>query len=465
MSYTINPLTGEVRTPKITLRDETDADTASLSYTDADGLLLKGLTGAGSDGSENITITPAGSGHIVASTKIQCSVVPAGANDLTNKAYVDSVATIADNSITYAKIQDVTATDKILGRSTAGAGDVEEISCTAAGRALLDDADAAAQRVTLGLGNVENTALSTWAGSANVTTVGTLGTLAVTGDAAFDTSTLFVDSSENKVGIGSTVPSQKLTVETASDGDGILAIDTSSGASFETKFITGQGYQLKMKDATNTEKVVLRSYGDCYFNTGGSIGIGTDSVSAAALSLQVESAHDGALDTKSTAKMVRNSTLTTGHHDVLELEAKTSDDGMASGFGATLAFKGSDPSAADNVLARVTATRFISDSHGKLTFSTRRGASVNEIMHLHSDAAGDPCRVGIGTDTAGATALEINGALTLRERSADPDDPIEGKMVLWMSDGTGTGDDGDIMIKIKAGGVVKTHTLVDYSAV
>ena len=58
-------------------------------------------------------------------------------------------ATIADETITYAKMQHVSATDKLLGRSTSGAGDVEEIPCTAAGRALIDDADAAAQRTTL----------------------------------------------------------------------------------------------------------------------------------------------------------------------------------------------------------------------------------------------------------------------------------------------------------------------------
>lgn len=58
---------------------------------------------------------------------------------------------LSDGSVTYAKIQNVSATDKLLGRSTAGAGVVEEIPLTAAGRAILDDADATAQRATLGL--------------------------------------------------------------------------------------------------------------------------------------------------------------------------------------------------------------------------------------------------------------------------------------------------------------------------
>lgn len=44
------------------------------------------------------------------------------------------------------------AADKILGRATSGTGAVEELDCTAAGRALLDDATAADQRTTLGLG-------------------------------------------------------------------------------------------------------------------------------------------------------------------------------------------------------------------------------------------------------------------------------------------------------------------------
>lgn len=63
-----------------------------------------------------------------------------------------AVWSIDNDAVTYAKMQNVSATDKVLGRSSAGAGDVEEITMTAAGRALMDDADAAAQRATLGLG-------------------------------------------------------------------------------------------------------------------------------------------------------------------------------------------------------------------------------------------------------------------------------------------------------------------------
>jgi len=78
---------------------------------------------------------------------------------------------IDNQAVTYAKIQDVSATDKLLGRSTAGAGSVEEIACTAAGRALLDDADASAQRTTLGLGTLA-TQSGTFSGTSSGTNTG-----------------------------------------------------------------------------------------------------------------------------------------------------------------------------------------------------------------------------------------------------------------------------------------------------
>lgn len=58
---------------------------------------------------------------------------------------------VKNSGITYAKIQNVSATDKVLGRSTAGAGVVEEITMTAFARSLIDDVAAVNMRATLGL--------------------------------------------------------------------------------------------------------------------------------------------------------------------------------------------------------------------------------------------------------------------------------------------------------------------------
>jgi hypothetical protein len=102
----------------------------------------------------------------------------------TAKASNLGTAALADGAVTYAKLQDVSATDRLLGRSTAGSGDVEEITCTAAGRALLDDADAAAQRTTLGLGTLA-TQSGTFSGTHSGTTSGTNTgdqTITLTGD-------------------------------------------------------------------------------------------------------------------------------------------------------------------------------------------------------------------------------------------------------------------------------------------
>jgi len=60
--------------------------------------------------------------------------------------------TIDNSAVTYAKIQNVSATDRLLGRSTAGAGVIEEITCTSFARSILDDVDAAAVRTTIGAG-------------------------------------------------------------------------------------------------------------------------------------------------------------------------------------------------------------------------------------------------------------------------------------------------------------------------
>ncbi len=89
-----------------------------------------------------------------------------------------------------------------------------------------------------------------------------------------------------------------------------------------------------------------------------------------------------------------------------------------------------------------------------LSFGTN---NANDLLYIATTG-----NVGIGITPD--TRLDVNGAITQRELSADPTDPAEGSSVTWQSDGTGGGDDGDIMMKITAGGVTKTITLIDFSA-
>ena len=79
-----------------------------------------GLTGGGTDG--DVTV------NVIGGTGIT-----ANANDIAHTAHTGDVTgatalTIANDAVTYAKMQNVSATNKILGRDSSGAGVVEEIS-------------------------------------------------------------------------------------------------------------------------------------------------------------------------------------------------------------------------------------------------------------------------------------------------------------------------------------------------
>lgn len=128
---------------KVTITDDTGNNEVDVDVVEAN-LTLGSMGGS-------IDLSTARASGVLAAARF-----PALTGDVTTVAGA-LAATIAANVVTYAKMQDVSATDKLIGRSTAGAGDPEEITCTAAGRALIDDADAAAQRATLSLGNVDNT--------------------------------------------------------------------------------------------------------------------------------------------------------------------------------------------------------------------------------------------------------------------------------------------------------------------
>jgi hypothetical protein len=164
-------------TAEIAVSKLADGSARQLLQTDAAGTGVEWTSNVDVPGTLDVT----GAAVFDSTVAVTGALTKSGSNVVTvGDTGTVSTTMLANDAITYAKLQNVSATDRLLGRSTAGAGDVEEITCTAAGRALLDDADATAQRTTLGLGTLA-TQSGTFSGTSSGTNTGDQ-TITLTGD-------------------------------------------------------------------------------------------------------------------------------------------------------------------------------------------------------------------------------------------------------------------------------------------
>ncbi|MBK8225426.1 MAG: hypothetical protein IPK73_30800 [Candidatus Obscuribacter sp.] len=131
-------------------------------------------------GDSNRTLTLSGNTTLSGTNTGDQTITLTG--DVTGSGTGSFAATIGANAVTFAKMQAVSA-NVLLGNDASGTA-VQEITCTQAGRDLLDDADAAAQRTTLGV-EAAGTVTLTAAPSNNLTATGVKITLTANENQAF----------------------------------------------------------------------------------------------------------------------------------------------------------------------------------------------------------------------------------------------------------------------------------------
>ena len=232
------------QTKKITVSGLAEAGfrTAGDGSIPGSKLEASGITGAKIAAGAVGTVQLAATG--VTAAKIADGAV--GATQLASSGV--TTVKIADGAVTYAKLQPTFGANVVLGRSSISGGTIEEITCTAAGRALLDDANAAAQRTTLGLGNIA-LATGSWASGSSVSgtntgdqTITLSGVITGTGTGGIATS--FVAGSVSTTALAdSGVTTAKITdaaitgAKLANDSSIVVATEEPASGEFE-----GQGF-------------------------------------------------------------------------------------------------------------------------------------------------------------------------------------------------------------------------------
>jgi hypothetical protein len=207
----------------------------------------------------NVTATSVLANGVTATTQ----TIGDNSTKVATTAYVDSVVTAEDLDI--------------AGDSGTGAVDLDSQTLTIAGTANEIETVASGQTITIGLpstitanvnGNVAGDLTGTvlTAAQTNITSVGTLSSLAVSGNLTVDTDTLFVDAANNRVGIGTTSTNTNNFLQVSKSlNDGVVAsvenINTGTAAYAEL--------QVRNSATNNTGAARLMALGSAYTTAGG----------------------------------------------------------------------------------------------------------------------------------------------------------------------------------------------------
>ena len=233
------------------------------------------------------------------------------------------------------------------------------------------------------------------AAQTNVTSLGTLTSLAVTGDLTVDTTTLKVDSTNNRVGIRTSSPNAPLSVLSNSSARAIDIVGRSSGNIGELSFFENNGTSLLGYLGARDSDVRLRSENDLVFFSGGSnqnmtinssgnVAIGTSSPSHRLDVLHTDNTPYTASDflTKAIARVENNSTVT---NSFASIGFRTASGDNAIGFKYTGTINQAD-------------------------FIIVNDAGVNGVEHFKIDSAGKVFMPNLSTSGTDNGTLKYNSS-------------------------------------------------------
>lgn len=307
-----------------------------------------------------------------------------------------SVPTLGVTNITYADLGSATSHNSTNGLQGGTSNEFYHLTSTEHGfLSGQDQALSTTDNVTFG--NIAGTL--TTAAQANVTSVGTLSSLTVSGDLAVDTTALFVNATSNRVGIGTSSPDTLLDVEDGTGSVTEVRIRNTGTASTDHAFArsivpagSGDPKTVYTIDAVGSWAIGLDNSDADNFKISASDELGTGNI------ITIESGGNMGFGTTTPDDYQHGGTVR-----VLEIES--ADAGVNSHSQLIVSTNANDASSAiGGVSAALPSSTDANKGVGFVSFVTESG----------NDAANPSCSISFGTRAAGdsdwGAKMSINGA-------------------------------------------------------